>query len=101
MPMGPAGIGREIGREGIKLHHKAAGCDDDKAAHGGFGRPEDAQHGPVQGLRNPPHHSLALKPQHGEKGSDYPFERFTVAFDGQGPVQSCFLIRHKEHNRNI
>ena len=38
-------------RRGRKLHHKAAGCDDDQAAHGGFGRPEDTQHGAVQGLR--------------------------------------------------
>ena len=47
LPDGLAGFG--IGREGSKLHHKAARRDDDKAPHGGFGRPEHAQHGAVEG----------------------------------------------------
>ena len=83
--MAPAGFG--IGREGSgKLHHKAAGRDDNEAPHGGFGGPQHAQHGAVEGLRNPRNRGFACKPQHGEKVRNDTFERFTVAFDGQGPV---------------
>ena len=70
-----------------KLHHKAARRNDDKAPHGGFGGPEDAQRGAVKGAREPSHRGSARKPQHGEQGFNDAPERFTVAFDGPGPVQ--------------
>jgi hypothetical protein len=76
---------------GSELHHKAARRDDDKAPHGGFGGPEHTQHGAVEGRRNPRHRGSACKPQHGEKGFDYPLQRFAVAFDAPGPVHGDFL----------
>ncbi len=95
------------GTRGRHLHHKAAGRDDDKAAHGGFGGPEDAQHGAVEGVRNPRRCGVACKPEHGEKGRNYGVERFAVAFDGQVPVHGVSLSHkktkqeHKWHIRNI
>ena len=41
------------------LHHKAPRRDDNKAAHGGFGGPEDAQHSVVNGGRNPRNRGIA------------------------------------------
>ena len=38
------------------------------------------------GARKPRHRGLTIKSQHGEKGRNDAFERFAVAFDGQGPV---------------
>ena len=80
-----------------ELYHKAARRDDDKAPHGGFSGPEHTQHGAVEGLRNPRHHSFACKPQHGEEHFNYALERFAVAFDGPGPVHgvSLSIIQNK------
>ena len=50
---------RRHGPRGYKLHHKAARRDHHKAAHGGFGRPQQAQHGAVEGLRNPRNRGFA------------------------------------------
>ena len=89
---------RRHGARRSKFHYKAARRDDDKAPHGGFGGPEQAQHGSVEGLRNPRHRGGARKPQHGEKDRNYPNERFAVAFDGPGPVHGVSLsnIKNKQ-----
>ena len=93
------------GTRGCDFHHKVAGRDDNEPPHGGFGGPEDAQHGAVKGLGNPRNRGFAHKPQHGEQGGNYAVERFAVAFDGQVPVHGVSYLNtkqeHKWHIRNI
>jgi hypothetical protein len=45
LPDGP----HRLGTRRSKLHHKAAGRDDNEAPHGGFGGPQHTQHGAVEG----------------------------------------------------
>ena len=85
---------------GSELHHKTARRDDDKAPHGGFGGPENAQHGAVEGLRKPRHRGFACKPQHGEKASTIPFSASLLR--SIALAQSMvFPTQLTEHNRNI
>src|SRR5687768_7187714 len=89
-----------------KLHHKATGCDDNQAPHGGFSGAEYPQHGAVQGPWNPRSRICAIKPQQGEEHFNDALERFAVAFDGPRPVHVISLSPHEnntgtyELNRN-
>jgi len=87
LPDGP----RRHGPRRRELHHKATRRNDNEAPHGGFGGPQHAQHGAVEGLGNSRHRGFACKPQHGEKGFNDALERFAVAFDGPGPVHGGSL----------
>ena len=72
MPAPPDGPRRHRMRtRGSEFHNKTACRDDHKAPHGGFGGPQHAQHGAVEGLRNPRQRGVACKPQHGEKCRNY------------------------------
>jgi hypothetical protein len=83
------GVALRHGTRGRHLHHKAARRDDDQAADGGFGGPENAQHGEVNRARQPRNRGFAGKLQHGEKSRNDGVEGFALAFDDQVPVHGC------------
>ena len=93
--MGPTGIG--IGRESAAFTTRPRAAMIMRRRTADSGRPQHAQHGAVEGgefrsLVATPASQLAKAPQDA-------LERFTVAFDGPGPVH-VFYIPHIEQNRN-
>ena len=55
-----------------QLHHKTPRRDDNQAPHGGFGGPQNPQHGAVEGLRNPRSRGVPSSPSMANRASTMP-----------------------------
>ena len=81
----PPGAGR-CGR-----NHKTPCRNDNQAAQGGFGGPENAQHGAVGRPRKPRNRSFAHKPQHGKERFNDPCSTSLLRLMAKSQSM-CFLI---------